>query len=112
MSQISQNMINEIESKFGDQIIVSEQLTRDDTTTIWIERNKLEQVLKFLKSEINLPFKMLYDLTCIDERTRTKRDGQPPSDFSIVYHLTSFLRNQDIRIKAVSYTHLRAHETV
>ena len=99
MSQISQNMINEIESKFGDQIIVSEQLTRDDTTTIWIERNKLEQVLKFLKSEINLPFKMLYDLTCIDERTRTKRDGQPPSDFSIVYHLTSFLRNQDIRIK-------------
>jgi NADH-quinone oxidoreductase subunit C/D len=42
---------------------------------------------------------MLYDLTAIDERTRTKRDGQPASDFSVVYHLTSFERNQDIRIK-------------
>ena len=92
-------MINEIRSKFGDQIILSEQLTRDDTTTIWIERNNIEKILKFLKSEIIRPFKMLYDLTCIDERTRTKRDGQPPSDFSIVYHLTSFQRNQDIRIK-------------
>jgi len=99
MSQVSQNMINEIRSKFGDQIILSEQLTRDDTTTIWIERNNIEKILKFLKSEIIRPFKMLYDLTCIDERTRTKRDGQPPSDFSIVYHLTSFQRNQDIRIK-------------
>ena len=99
MSQISQNMINEIRSKFGDQIIISEQLTRDDIPTIWIERNNLEKILKFLKSEIERPFKMLYDLTCIDERTRTKRDGQPPSDFSIVYHLTSFQRNQDIRIK-------------
>jgi NADH-quinone oxidoreductase subunit C/D len=99
MSQISQNMINEIRSKFGDQIIISEQLTRDDIPTIWIERNKVEQVLKFLKNDIIRPFKMLYDLTCIDERTRTKRDGQPPSDFSIVYHLTSFQRNQDIRIK-------------
>jgi NADH-quinone oxidoreductase subunit C/D len=92
-------MINEIESKFGDQIIISEQLTRDDIPTIWIERNKVEQVLIFLKNDIIRPFKMLYDLTCIDERTRTKRDGQPPSDFSIVYHLTSFQRNEDIRIK-------------
>jgi NADH-quinone oxidoreductase subunit C/D len=103
MSQVSKNMIIEIESKFGDQIILSEQLTRDDTTTIWIERNNLEKVLKFLKSEIDRPFKMLYDLTCIDERTRTKRDGQPPSDFSTVYHLTSFQRNQDIRIKVALY---------
>ena len=42
---------------------------------------------------------MLYDLTAIDERTRTKRGDQPASDFTVVYHLTSFDRNQDIRIK-------------
>ena len=30
---------------------------------------------------------MLYDLTAIDERMRVHRDGQPPSDFTVVYHL-------------------------
>ena len=42
---------------------------------------------------------MLYDLTAIDERMRTHRDGQPPSDFTVVYHLLSFDRNEYVRIK-------------
>ena len=40
---------------------------------------------------------MLYDLTAIDERVRTHRDGQPASDFTVVYHLLSFERNEDVR---------------
>src|SRR5690348_14415665 len=43
---------------------------------------------------------MLYDLTAIDERVRVNRDRQPPSDFTVVYHLLSFERNQYVRIKA------------
>ena len=62
------------------------------TPTIWTERNNLKPALNYLKNEIALPFRMLYDLTCIDERTRTKREGQPASDFTVVYHLTSFER--------------------
>jgi len=42
---------------------------------------------------------MLYDLSAIDERMRQHRDGQPASDFTIVYHLLSFERNEYIRIK-------------
>ena len=42
---------------------------------------------------------MLYDLTAIDERTRIHREGQPPSDFTVVYHLLSVERNEDVRIK-------------
>jgi len=42
---------------------------------------------------------MLYDLTAIDERTRIHREGQPPSDFTVVYHLLSVERNEDIRVK-------------
>jgi len=42
---------------------------------------------------------MLYDLTAIDERSRGHRIGQPPSDFTVVYHLLSFGRNKDIRVK-------------
>jgi len=48
---------------------------------------------------VTLPFRMLYDLTAIDERTRTHRDSQPTADFTVIYHLTSFERNQDVRIK-------------
>ena len=42
---------------------------------------------------------MLYDLTAIDERVRRHRDGQPPGDFTVVYHLLSIGRNEDIRVK-------------
>ena len=42
---------------------------------------------------------MLYDLTAIDERMRMHREGQPASDFTIVYHLLSFDRNEYLRVK-------------
>jgi NADH-quinone oxidoreductase subunit C/D len=93
------NVIYELESRFGDKAILYKQLTRDGTSTIWTDLSSLVPVLKYLKNEITLPYKMLYDLTCIDERTRTIHNGQPQSDFSLVYHLTSFERNEDIRIK-------------
>ena len=56
-------------------------------------------LLSYLKDEIEQPYKMLYDLTAIDERMRTHRDGQPASDFTVVYHLLSFDRNEYVRIK-------------
>ena len=45
---------------------------------------------------------MLYDLTAIDERVRTTPPEQPASDFTVVYHLLSFERNADVRIKVRS----------
>ena len=56
-------------------------------------------VLRYLKLEAQRPYRMLYDLTAIDERTRVHRDDQPPSDFTVIYHLLSFERNADIRLK-------------
>jgi NADH-quinone oxidoreductase subunit C/D len=107
MSLNNQPIISELETKFGDHTILYHQLTMDGIPTIWLDKNSLIPVLKYLKNEIALPYKMLFDLTGIDERTRTRRDGQPPSDFTIVYHLTSFDRNEDIRIKvAISETDL------
>jgi NADH-quinone oxidoreductase subunit C/D len=99
MSQKDYDIITELSARLGGNTIVYHQATIDDTLTIWIDRNNLVPVLKYLKKEIALPFKMLYDLTAIDERTRTKRGDQPACDFTVVYHLTSFDRNQDIRIK-------------
>jgi len=99
MSTENHSIFSELESKYGSQAILSEQFTRDGTSTIWIERSSLIPVLKYLKNEITLPYKMLYDLTCIDERNRIRRGDQPYSDFTIIYHLISFGRNEDIRIK-------------
>ena len=99
MSSNNHNIVAELESRFGEQDIICQQLTKDGIATIWTEKNNLIPLLKYLKNEITLPFKMLYDLTGIDERTRINRSGQPGSDFTVVYHLTSFERNEDIRIK-------------
>ncbi len=99
MSSNNHDVIVELGSRFGDQTFLSQQYVKDGIATIWTEKNNLLPILKYLKSEISLPFKMLYDLTGIDERTRTNRTGQPDSDFTVVYHLTSFERNEDIRIK-------------
>ncbi|MGB8359703.1 MAG: NADH-quinone oxidoreductase subunit C/D [Bacteroidales bacterium] len=99
MSSTDHNVIAELESEFGSQSISYQQFTKDGITTIWTEKNDLIPLLNYLKHRIPLPFKMLYDLTGIDERTRKNRPDQPESDFTVVYHLTSFERNEDIRIK-------------
>jgi NADH-quinone oxidoreductase subunit C/D len=99
MSGTGYNIISELRTRFDDQIILHEQFTIDAIPTVWIGKDNLVQVLKYLKNGIVLPYKMLFDLTAIDERTRKNRNGQPSSDFTVVYHLTSFGRNQDIRIK-------------
>ncbi len=60
---------------------------RDSIPTFWVERAALKETLRGLKQRASRPYRMLYDLTAIDERSRTHRDGQPPSDFTAVYHL-------------------------
>jgi NADH-quinone oxidoreductase subunit C/D len=75
------------------------QPTRDRIPTFWVKKDHVHELLSHLKYEIEQPYKMLYDLTAIDERMRKHRDGQPLSDFTVVYHLLSFDRNEYVRIK-------------
>lgn len=77
----------------------TQQFTRDNIPTYWIPRDKLSETIRFLRSEISVPYRTLYDLTAIDERGRRNREGQPPSDFTVVYYLLSFGRNEFIRLK-------------
>jgi NADH-quinone oxidoreductase subunit C/D len=74
-------------------------LVRDGIETIWVPREDLHAKLTSLKREIDRPYQMLYDLTAIDERERIHRDSEPEFDFTVVYHLYSFDRNEYIRIK-------------
>src|SRR5581483_2605048 len=91
-------ILQELASRFGDRT-VSVQPTRDDVPTCWVPREQIHQILRYLKAEVAQPYRMLYDLTAIDERVRKHREDQRPGDFTVVYHLLSFDRNQDLRIK-------------
>ncbi|MGE5894555.1 MAG: NADH-quinone oxidoreductase subunit C/D [bacterium] len=91
-------ILTELRNTFGETTI-SPQPTRDDILTLWIPRDGAHDVLRFLKTDVEGPYRTLYDLTVIDERVRTHRRGQPGSDFTLLYHLLSYERNEDIRIK-------------
>ncbi len=87
-----------LKKKFPE-VILSVQETKDEFPTLWIQPDKNVEVLSFLKNEIEKPFKMLYDLTAIDEQARIHREGQPESRFTVIYHLLSFDRNDFVRFK-------------
>ncbi len=93
----SLNITEELSARFGQEIIRQE--TRDGIPTLWTSPDRICEVLSYLKTGAVRPFKMLYDLTAIDERVRSNRQGQPDSDFTVVYHLLSYDRNEDVRIK-------------
>ena len=81
------------------QAFVCSQTAADGIPTLWLSAAALPAVLGHLKNEIERPYRMLYDLTAIDERMREHRQGQPASDFTVVYHLLSFDRNEYLRLK-------------
>ena len=92
------SIIQELQNRFGAATITP-QTTHDDVPTLWVSRDHVRDVLRYLKTEVERPYRMLYDLTAIDERVRAHRPDQPDSDFTAVYHLLSYERNADIRIK-------------
>jgi NADH-quinone oxidoreductase subunit C/D len=83
---------------------VALQATRDGIPTVWSPRERVREILGYLKNGIDRPYSMLYDLTAVDERTRRERHGLPPSEFTAVYHLFSFDRNEYIRVKTALHT--------
>lgn len=94
--------MNDITQELQTQLcdaVVAVQPTRDEIPTLWITPDQVHGVLRYLKGGVKRPFSFLYDLTAIDERTRQHRDDQPASDFTVVYHLLSYERNADVRLK-------------
>lgn len=92
------DILKELHERFGPSTF-HRQETKDEFPTLWVSDKDVFQVLDFLKNQIPRPYQMLYDLTAIDERFRPRLNGGPESQFTLVYHLLSFERNDDIRIK-------------
>ncbi len=98
MSEIvKEQIVQDLQARFNNAL--KKQATTDGIPTLWASRDQFRDVLRYLKNEVNAPYRMLYDLTAIDERLRQNREGQPNSDYTVVYTLLSFERNEDIRIK-------------
>ncbi len=90
-------VVRELLAQFGSEVCTV-QATLDRVPTLWVPRERLLEVLRFLRN-LPQPYVMLYDLSAIDERLRKHRQGQPDSDFTVFYHLLSIERNSDVRIK-------------
>ncbi len=91
-------IVSELSDRFGSNVFTL-QSTADGIPTLWVSREKIREIIAFLKKEAMPNYALLFDLTAMDERLRTHRHGLPDSDFTVVYHLLSFGRNQDIRLK-------------
>ena len=90
-------VVSELYARFGADTFVL-QSTRDHIPTLWVGRDKVVEVLRFLRN-LPRPYSMLYDLSATDERLRQHRHGMPAADFTVFYHLLSIERNSDVRIK-------------
>src|SRR2546428_2137823 len=96
--ELSSSLVDELTLYFGDSVF-TQQTTVDEITTLWVIKEKLVDMLSYLKNGLKDPFTMLYDLSAIDERSHSKKNDSTSTEFTLVYHLLSFKRNQFIRIK-------------
>ncbi|MEW6300749.1 MAG: NADH-quinone oxidoreductase subunit C/D [Thermodesulfobacteriota bacterium] len=104
-------VLQELQARFGAEACVP-QPTCDGTPTLWVSKDRIREILRYLKTAADPPYRMLYDLTAVDERDRQHRQGQPASDFTVVYHLLSFGRNADVRLKVALTGEAPALQTV
>ncbi len=100
---INSEVVIELQARFGSESFVV-QPTRTGIPVVWVPRDKIIEVLRFLHT-LPRPFIMLYDLHGIDERLRTHRDGLPPADYTVFYHLLSIDRNSDVMLKVPLQEH-------
>ena len=93
MAEEKNVVVEKMKSAFPDQILdVREDLGE---TTISVKRDRIGEILRFLKEDEELKFEMFIDLCGVDylEMEALER-------FAVVYHLYSMDYNRRIRIKA------------
>jgi NADH-quinone oxidoreductase subunit C/D len=93
---VSGSPFGELSARLGDSLLV-EGLPADGIPTAWVARERLHEALAYFKREVERPYRMLFDLTAVDERMRVA--GRPPHDFTVVYQLFSLERGSDVRLK-------------
>ena len=85
--------VDDLFARFGAPAFVP-QPTADNTPTLWVDRERVLDVLAHLKPR----FPMLLDLFGMDERLREHRPAAA-RDFTVVYHLLNIAGREEIRLK-------------
>jgi NADH-quinone oxidoreductase subunit C len=89
---MSQTALDRLQAEFGDAVLSTHSKLGDDTCVV--KKERIVDVLRFLRDEPALQFNFASDLTAVDYLGREPR-------FEVVYHLYSIPRKQRVRIKAL-----------
>lgn len=91
---------------------LEKQYLIDSIETYWIDKAHLSQLMYLLAEQLDHGFDFCFDLTAIDERLRQQKLAPQVKDFTVVYHLRSYVRNRDVRIKVALTTKDKALDSV
>jgi len=95
ISPADQALARSLQERFADAVRLSPATS--DMPTFRVAENRIQDVLRFLKSEATPRYQRLDDLTAIDESAR--QDPVDDTDFTLVYHLLSFDPAGRLRLK-------------
>ena len=91
MGKISNEEVsNQLNSKFGEEVVLLSEPS--DLPNFETSREKITDVLSFLKTDPVLQFNYLTDITAVHYPDQEKK-------FAVVYHLHSFVNNVRVRVK-------------
>ncbi len=87
---MSQQALDRLKERFGDAVLDTHARLGDDTAVV--AREKIFEILTFLRDDPELLFNFCSDLTCVDYLGREPR-------FEVVYHLYSIAKKKRVRVK-------------
>ena len=91
------DIVAELERVFGEGNLLA-QTCADGIATVWAGPDNVRPVLAHLRDKVERPFRMLYDLSAVDERNRQCRAPEPAGDFTVFYMLLSLDRGEFFRV--------------
>jgi len=89
-------VLDALAARLGDGALTV-QATMDEIPTAWVQAQQVRDALAWLSQESDERYRVLYDLTAVDERNRDEAARR--GDFTLVYHLMSYDANADVRLK-------------
>lgn len=85
--------LSSLQDRFGDQILTADAGAKPPT--IEVRRDRIIDLLGFLREESDAGFDCLIDLCGVDYLNM-----DAPERFAVVYHLYAFARNRLLRVRA------------
>ncbi len=87
-------LIDIVKQKFASECISSHEQHGDET--VIVKKEKIREIMAWLKSDESTKFNFLIDLTAVDY---SEYEGRGAPRFEVVYHLYSLSLNHRLRVK-------------